>query len=258
MIIESVVNDFRNKVSENILLESEGDQRYRVLTPFRFDDGDHVVIILKKEGTRWLFTDEAHTYMRLTYDIEETDLHRGTRQKIISNALSEFQVEDRDGELVFYVSDECYGNALYSFVQAILKISNVSFLARERVRSTFKEEFQALLTEYIPENKRIFDWKDPEHDPDGNYVIDCRINGMSRPIFVHALAGDGATRDATITLLKFEQWRVPFRSLAIFEDQEKVSRKVLARFTDIVEKQFSSLVTNRDRITDFLSEFVEL
>ena len=41
--------------------------------------------------------------MHLTYDIDEQDLHRGTRQKIISNTLSTFRVDDRDGELVLSV-----------------------------------------------------------------------------------------------------------------------------------------------------------
>lgn len=80
-----------------------------------------------------MLSDEAHTYMHLTYDIDEKDLRSGTRQKIISNALSMFQVEDRDGELLIEVPDGRYGDALYSFVQAFLKITDVSYLSRERV-----------------------------------------------------------------------------------------------------------------------------
>ena len=104
----------------------------------------------------------------------------------------------------------------------------------------------------IPEDRRVFDWHDGQHDPEGKYAVDCRINGMPRPIFVHALLNDAQTRDATITLHQFEKWDVPFSSLAVFSDQESITRKVLARFSDVCDKQFSSLNSNQDRIERFI------
>lgn len=256
MTIQAIEREFHEKVSAKVRMLAEGLDRFRVFTPFLFEDGDHLAIVLRKEGGDWLLSDEAHTFMQLTYDIDEKDLQRGNRQKIITNALSTFRVEDRDGELVLVVQDARYGDALYSFIQALLKVSDVTYLSRERVRSTFMEDFRGLMSEAIPDDRRTFDWYDAQHDPQGMYRVDCRVNGMARQLLVHALPSDGQTRDATITLLKFERWGVPFRSLAIFEDQETINRKVLARFSDVCEKQFSSLTANRERIQRYLAESI--
>lgn len=252
MTTTAMEQELRQKVAAGIHLVSEGADRYRVFTPFQLDDGDHLSIVLRKEGESWIFSDEAHTYMHLSYDIDLADLHRGTRQKIISNTLSMFGIEDRKGELVIVVPENDYGTTLYSFVQCLLKISDVTFLSRERTRSSFLSDFQQLFVEIVPENRRQFKWHDPEHDPKGHYTVDCRINGMPKPIFVHALANDQRTRDATISLLTFEKWKMSFRSLAIFEDQESIGRNVLDRFEDVCETQFASLSAGREGIRRYL------
>lgn len=254
MTVETIEQDFREKVSQKLRLASEGISRYRVFTPFMFEDGDHLSIVLRKENGGWILSDEGHTYMHLTYDLDEKDLLKGTRQKIITNALSLFSVEDREGELLIPIPDARYGDALYSFIQALLKITDISYLSRERVRSTFMEDFRAFMEESVPQNRREFDWYDPRHDPQGKYPIDCRINGMQRPLYVQALPNDERTRDAMITLLQHERLGLTFRSMAIFEDQGQINRKVLARFSDICEKQFSSLDANKDRIKRYIEE----
>ena len=251
-----IEKSFREKVCAKVRIVLEGDERFRVFTPFLFEDGDHLAIVLKKQENAWVLSDEGHTYMHLTYDIFEKDLQKGTRAKVISNALDAFSVQDRDGELRLPIPNGRYGDALFDFVQALLKVTDVAYLGRERVRSTFIDDFRSLIEEKIPANRRSFEWHDEEHDPAGNYVVDCRINGMAKPLYVFALPSDDRVRDATIALLQFERWGQVFRSLGIFEDQEQTSRKVLTRFSDVCEKQFSSLSANKDRIAKFLSEVI--
>ena len=87
-------------------------------------------------------------------------------------------------------------------------------------------------------------------------MIDCRINGMQKPLFVFGVQNDDKCRDTTIACLNYEQFGIPFRSMAVFEDQESINRKVLARFSDVCDKQFSTLAANKERIDKYLSEIL--
>lgn len=256
MSTDAIEKEFREKVCAEIHLVAEGLDRFRVMSPFLFEDGDHLAIVLKRDADHWLLSDEGHTFMHLTYDLDERDLQRGTRQKIISNALSAFSVQDREGELVAQIPDDRFGDSLYSFVQALLRIADVSYLTRERAKSTFMEDLRHFIEVKVPSDRLVFDWSDPQKDPEQKYVVDCRINGSVRPLFVYGLQGDDKVRDATIGLLQFERWGLPHRSLGIFEDQEEINRRVLARFSDVCEKQFSSLAGNQDRIARYFEEML--
>lgn len=252
MNLQAIEHDFRQKICEQIRIEPIGRERYRIFTPFHFNDGDHLAMVLRRENDQWVISDEGHTYMHLTYEMDEKSLYQGTRQQIITNALNAFSIDDVDGEFRATVADGNYGDTLFDFVQAILRISDVSYLSRERVKSTFMQDFRSFLEETVPSNRLSFDWSHPQFDPDGTYPVDCRINGVVRPILVFALPNDNKTRDATIAFHQFERWGLDYRSLSIFENQEETNRKVLARFSDVCDKQYSNLHGNRERIARYL------
>ena len=255
MNFELIEKEFKNKICEEINLSQEGVNRFIVFNPFMFDDGDHLVVLLKGKDGKWLFTDEGHTFMHVSYD--DIDIDKGTRKKIIDNVLAGYGIKNQEGELIAEIYNSQFGDALYSYLQGLIKITDISYLTRERVRSTFMEDLKAFIEEKVPSDRLIFDYYDKQHDPDAKYMVDCRINGMKRPLLLFGIPTDDKCRDVTITCLQFEKFNVPFRSMAIFEDQETVNRKVLARFSDICDKQFSTLATNKERISKYLHEILE-
>lgn len=254
MNADAIEAQFRTSVSACVRLQPEGLGRFRVLTPFRLQDGDHLSIVLKQHDGQWTLSDEGHAWMHLSYDMDVQQARKGSRGVVAESALVSFGVTDRDGELLLPVPGERFGDALYSFVQAQLRLSSLTLLTRERVRSTFVEDVRALLREVVPAERLGFDWFDAARDPKATYPVDCRVNGMARPLLVFAIAGDDKARDTTITLHQFERWGLAFHAVGVFENQEEISRKVVARFSDVCGKQFSNLKGNDDRIRRFLTD----
>ena len=259
MTIKSIEKDFMDKVSAKIEIVPDGVERFRVFTPFRFNDGDHLSIVLKKTRGRWVLSDEGHTYMHLTYGMDEKQLFSGTREQIILKALSIFDVEDREGELMLEVRDANYGSALYSFVQSLLRISGVLYVSKlnrsaGRPRDTFMNDFRTLMFKNVPEGRRDFNWTHPEKDPKGNYKVDCRINGMPEPILVYALPTDNKARDATIALYEFKKWDIPpFRSIGIIKDPKTMTPKVIDYIQAVCDECHMGINESSSRIKESLS-----
>jgi hypothetical protein len=258
MNVSTIKDDFKRTVCAQIELEPQGDDRFLVKTPFRFEDGDHFVIALKREQDGWILTDEANTIMHLSYWMDVDALEtEGNRKEIVDNSLSLFSVENRDGELVKPITEERFGDALFTFVQALTKVSDVSQLTRERVRSTFMEDLFAFLRKNVPPDRIQFNWK-ADRDTSAKYPVDARINQLKRPLLLYGIPNEDKMKDVTISLLTFDKWRLRFQSVAVFEDLQAMPRRPLARFLDVNDKPFSSFDgENQDRLSEYLRKALE-
>jgi len=254
MVSETIVSACQGSANDQVRFLADGPGRFRVLTPFGFDDGDLLTVVLKREGDRWLLSDEGQVFMRLSYLLDDRALHSGTRQAIIVNTLSSFGLQDRDGELVLPVGPEDCGEGIFAFTQAALRIADIKLWTREIIHSTFLQDFGALLSDIVPESARQLGWHDPVHDRAANYVVDCRVEAQDKPLFVFALPNEERISIATITLHQFRDWGLRYTPLGIFEEQERINPKVLARYSDIGDKLFSHIPGNEESIRAYIEE----
>ena len=132
--------------------------------------------------------------------------------------------------------------------------SGISDRPREPVHSTFMEDLMTFVRSVVPEQRLSFDYHIPEHDVKGIYPVDCRINGIERPVYLFGIPNDSKCKDVTINIHQYERWEVNFRPVGVFEQQEEIGRTVLAKFSDVVERQFSNLSSNKERIKKYLEE----
>lgn len=255
MDTSAIIEDFKTKVCKDIAIEAEGINRFKIVTPFSYGDGDHFVIFLKvlNEGNAFL-TDEGHTLMHLSY--QGFNFWEGQRGEILEQIKTQFQVNDNEGKLELQVPGNQYGDALFSYIQAIQKITDVEFLTQERVRTTFMEDFRALISKTIADEKKlVLGYVDKANDPNQNYPVDiCFLN--SRPVHFYGIYNDDKCQFATINILKFREWYTKGRPkpIGIFENQAEIRNRVLARFTDVGHKTFSSISVADKDLKDYLLE----
>lgn len=114
-------------IGASVELRDRGPDEAQVLAPFRFPDGDHLVIYLRRLGDqRCAFSDAGHTYMHLSYSIDVDALRSGPEAARVQSVLSRFGVRDDDGELFASTDEQALATTFLGYVQALIGISDLA------------------------------------------------------------------------------------------------------------------------------------
>ncbi len=218
-------------------------------TPFSFPDGDHYPIYLSETGTGGIrLSDGGHTLMHLSYENDVDKFFEGTRNVLMEQTIAQQRVGYDPDKGAFFVdaSMEHLADAVFRLGQAITRVYDLTFLNRSHVASTFYDDLQERIKSVIPEDKIKRDYSVPGLPGAENYLVDFFIETKGTPLFLYGVPSRDKARLVTIFLHHLIQNRVDFDSLIVFDNQEEIPRKDLARLSNVGGEMIASLNAEDD------------
>lgn len=244
----------RAQFGDFVRLEEKRPNIQQVVAPLYHEDGDmmDVFLDLPKDADlsadrRIRLSDHGMTLMRLSYTF---DLDTPNKEKIFQRILLENGVSEDAGEIYMEAGAESLYPALMQFSQAIGKVCNMRLFRRETLNSLFEEmleEFiQGTLVRYQPTPSVC---PIPERD---DLEVDWQFKPNGTPLYLFGVKDNARARLATISCLEFQRNKLPFRSMVVHEDFDKIARKDKTRLTSACDKQFTSLDDFRQNAEQYL------
>jgi hypothetical protein len=234
----------------NVSIVERPDGVMMLDTPFSFPDGDHYPIYLTETGTGGIrVSDGGHTLMHLSYENDIDKFLEGTRSLLLEQIVAQERVGHDPEKGIFYVdaSMEHLADAVFRLGQAITRVYDLTYLNRYRVASTFYDDLQERIKTVIPEERIKRDYTVPGLPNAENYPVDFFIETKSKPpLFVYGVPSRDKARLATIFLQYLIQNKVDFDSLLVFDNQEEIPRKDLARLSNVGGEMIASLNAEED------------
>jgi hypothetical protein len=233
----------QGQFGRHVELQEKRPNVQQIVAPLYHEDGDMMDIFIDlpkdadlADAQRVRLSDHGMTLMRLSYQF---DLDTPNKEKIYQRILMENGVTDEDGELFIETRAESLYPALMQFSQAIGKVCNMRLFRRETLASLFEE----LLAEFIQESLVRFQpaqsvFPIPDR-PD--LEVDWRLQPNGTPLYLFGVKDTKHAHLAVISCLEFQRAKLPFRSLVVHEDFQRMGRKDQTRLTSACDKQFTSL-----------------
>jgi len=236
--MEKYLDILRNQFNDRIRFVEKRSGIFQLIAPFYHEDGDMLEIYLEglKENGKIRISDHGMTIMRLSYEYE---IDTPNKRRIFEKMLAENRLLEKDGRLYLEADLDVLYPSVLQFAQAVGKVSNMKLYKREVIKSLFYELLDEFINEQLvrfqPEPKVL---PIPERD---DLEVDYSFKGFPRPLYLFGVKDDTKARLTTISCLEFQRADIPFKSVAVHEDFEGLSKKDRKRITSAADKQFVDL-----------------
>jgi len=222
---------------------------YKVLVPFFYEDGDmYDVFVEELPGENTIrISDYGLTLMKLSYGFDIDTEHK---QEVLETIVMQNRAKIDNGLIYLDVLPQQFSVGVNQFAQVISKVTSMDIISRELQKSMFPEMLHTFVTEYLKD----FDiTKDFAPTSDKHLTVDYKISGP-RPIFLYGVNENTKASKVVISCLTFKNQAVPFRSLVVYEDMDKLSRFNRAQLTNVAQKQYFSLDGFREQGLGYIKE----
>ncbi len=217
-------------------------------TGFEFPDGDRFPIHVTEIGSGGVrLSDWGHTLMHLSYEHDIDAFLKGTRGALLDQIVAEANIQRKGAVLSVHTAIEELPVAIFRYGQALTRIYDLSFLSRSGVRSTFYDDLADILSGLVPDDRIQVDHIPTEVPNADAYPVDYRIEAIGgNSLFLYGVPNRDKARLTTIMLSHFHRHQLQFDSLLVFENQEEIPRRDLARLSDVGGEMVSSLNAQDD------------
>ena len=244
----------REQFGDFVRMEEKRPNIQQVFAPLYHEDGDMMDIFLDlpkdadlTSARKIRLSDYGMTLMRLSYTF---DIDTPNKDKIFHRIISENEVNEENGILYIETDAKSLYPSLMQFAQVVGKVCNMRLFRRETLYSLFEEMLEEFilekLTRYRPTPSVC---PIPERD---DLEVDWQFKPNGTPLYLFGVKDNAHSRLATISCLEFQRNKLPFRSMVVHEDFDKVGRKDKTRLTSACDKQFISLDDFRENAEQYL------
>ena len=209
------------------------------------------VFIAKTTDSKYPYRicDFGLTLMHLSYNFDVDTEHR---EEILNNIIKNNLGSIDNGNIYIDSNLSNLHQNLLQYYQLLSKVSSMSILKKEVVRSLFYENLN-----YFVENE--LSQYNPElgFSPLPDYKVDCRFNiSAKRPIYLFGVRDSIKAKEIMLHCMVFKDKKIPFESLVIYEDMNSsnISAKDLRRLTNIADKQYASLEDFKSESADYFQQ----
>ena len=188
-----------------------------------------------------LLSDRGHTLLHISYSQDIESLYDGSRSVRREQIIKDNGVNDNDGVFSIESDEKDLAGDLFKFSQCLTQIYDLAYVSQERTEQTFYFELERILQSCINGSELQQNYI-PSEDPKNLYSVDYHVKSRrNKSVYVYGIHNSDKARLVTINLQHFQIEGLDFDSLIVFENQQQVSRKDVARVSDVASNQVYSI-----------------